>query len=146
MDKLVTDFPKARIVFENFPLAQHPAASTAAAYGVCVAQQGGSDAFFTYAAAVFEGQDGLATADGATLTMNSAVTKAGLDPAKIASCATAKDALSTIEASKKLALDLGINQTPTLVVNGRQVPANAPYDTLKKIIEYQAKLDGVAAH
>jgi len=29
------------------------------------------------------------------------------------------------------------------VVNGREVPANAPYATLKKIIEYQAKLDGV---
>ena len=34
---------------------------------------------------------------------------------------------------------------PTLVVNGREVPANAPYDTLKKIIDLQAKLDGVAA-
>jgi hypothetical protein len=32
---------------------------------------------------------------------------------------------------------------PTLVVNGRSVPANAPYDTLKKIIDYQAKLDGI---
>ncbi len=29
------------------------------------------------------------------------------------------------------------------MVNGRPVPANMPYDTLKKIIEYQAKLDGV---
>jgi hypothetical protein len=32
---------------------------------------------------------------------------------------------------------------PTLVVNGREVPANVPYDTLKKIVAYQAKLDGV---
>jgi hypothetical protein len=28
-------------------------------------------------------------------------------------------------------------------VNGRQVPANAPYETLKQIIEYQEKLDGI---
>jgi len=34
MEKLGTDFPKARIVFENFPLTQHPEAATAAAYGV----------------------------------------------------------------------------------------------------------------
>ena len=27
MDKLAVDFPKARIVFQNFPLAQHPAAA-----------------------------------------------------------------------------------------------------------------------
>ena len=44
----------------------------------------------------------------------------------------------------KLAQDLNINQTPTLMVNGRQVPANTPYETIKQIIEYQAKLDGVA--
>jgi protein-disulfide isomerase len=145
MERIAVDFPKARFVFENLPLPQHPAAAEAAAYGVCVTRQGGSDAFFSFAAAAFDGQDGLATADGAALTLNSAVTKAGLDPAKIAACAANPAAADAIEASKKLAQDLGINQTPILVVNGRLVPANAPYDTIKQIILYQAKLDGVAA-
>ncbi len=146
MEKLSVDFPKARFVFENYPLPQHPAAAGAAAYGVCVAKQGGSDAFFTFASAVFDGQDGLATADGAALTLNSAVTKAGLDPAKIEACSKTTVATGEVAASVKLAQDLGINQTPTLVVNGRQVPAGAPYDILKQIIQYQAKVDGVAAH
>ncbi|MGB6690612.1 MAG: thioredoxin domain-containing protein, partial [Terracidiphilus sp.] len=145
MDKLVADYPKARIVFQNYPLARlHPEAVTAATYGYCVAKQGGSTAFFTYASAVFDGQEGLATADGATLTLNSAVTKAGLDPAKIAACSKTPEAGQAVEASVKLAEDLNVIQTPTLVVNGRQVPANAPYDTLKQVIDYQAKLDGVA--
>jgi len=144
MDKLVVDFPKARIVFQNYPLPQHPAAANAAAYGACVTKQGGSNAFFTFAAAVFEGQDGLATADGATLTLNSAVTKAGLDPAKIATCAATPATVAVVEASVKLAKDINVNQTPTLVVNGRQVSASTPYETLKQIIQYQAKLDGVA--
>jgi len=143
MEKLATDFPKARIVFQNYPLPQHPEAGTAAAYGVCVAKQGGSSAFFTFASAVFDGQDGLATADGATLTLNSAVTKAGLDPAKIAACSKTPEATTAVEASVKLAKDINVNQTPTLLVNGRQVPANAPYETLKQIIEYQEKLDGL---
>ncbi len=144
MDKLAVDFPKARIVFQNYPLPQHSEAANAAAYGVCVAKQGGSTAFFNFAAAVFEGQDGLATPDGATLTLNSAVTMARLDPAKIADCAKLPATVATVEASVKLAKDLNINQTPTLVVNGRQVPANGAYDTIKQIIQYQAKLDGVA--
>jgi protein-disulfide isomerase len=144
MEKLAVDFPKARIVFENYPLPQHPAAAGAAAYGVCVTKQGGSDAFFTFASAVFEGQDGLATTDGATLTLNSAVTKAGLDPAKIAACASTPAAIAAVDASVKLAKDVNINQTPTLVVNGRQIPANGAYDTIKQIILYQAKLDGIA--
>ena len=30
------------------------------------------------------------------------------------------------------------------MVNGRTVPATAPYDLLKKIIDYQVKADGVS--
>ncbi|MGO9317164.1 MAG: DsbA family protein [Terracidiphilus sp.] len=145
MDKLAVDFPKARIVFQNFPLPQHPAAATAAAYGYCVTKQGGSNSFFTFASAVFDGQEGLSSADGATLTLNSAVTKAGLDPATIATCAKSPAALAAVAAMVKLAQDLKINQTPTLLINGRSVPATAPYDTLKQIILYQARMDGVAA-
>ena len=145
MEKLAVDFPKARIVFQNYPLPQHPAAAPAAAYGLCVAKLGGNDAFFTYASAVFEGQDGLNTPDGATLTMNSAVTKAGLEPAKIAACAATPATIAAVEASVKLAKDLNINQTPTLLINGRQVPiAGVPYETLKQILQYQIKQDGLS--
>jgi protein-disulfide isomerase len=145
MDKLAADFPKARIVFQNYPLSKiHPAAMTAASYGVCVSKLGGSDAFFQFAAAVFDGQEGLATSDGAALTLNSAVTKAHLDPAKVASCASNPETGQEVQASVKLAEELNVEQTPTLMVNGRQVPIGGlPYDTLKQIVEYQAKLDGV---
>jgi protein-disulfide isomerase len=78
------------------------------------------------------------------LTLNSAVTKAGLDPAKIAACAALPATVAAVDASVKLAKDLNVNQTPTLLVNGRQVPANAPYDTIKQIVEYQEKLDGLS--
>jgi protein-disulfide isomerase len=146
MDKLVADFPNARIVFQNNPIASlHPQAETAAEFGVCVAKLGGSADFFQYASAVFDGQEGLGTPDGATLTLNSAVTKAGLDPAKVSTCASAPETKTQVEASIKLASDLGVASVPTLMVNGRAVPANAPYDTLKKIVEYQARLDGVTA-
>ncbi len=145
MDKLVVDFPKARIVFQNFPIASiHPESVTAAEYGLCVNKMGGSTAFFQFAAAVFDGQDGLATPDGATLTLNSAVTKAGLDPAKVATCAATPEIKAAVDASIKLGKDVGITEVPMLMVNGRQIPANAPYDVLTKIINYEAKTDGVA--
>jgi protein-disulfide isomerase len=144
MDKLAVDFPKARIVFQFYPLEKiHPEAKTAASYGYCVAKTGGSTAFFQFAAAVFDGQEGLNSTDGATLTLNSAVVKAGQDPAKIAACAATPATSAAVEASVKLATDLDINMTPMLMINGRTVSANAPYDTLKKIIEFQEKLDGV---
>ena len=147
MDKLAVDFPKARIVFQNYPLARvHPAAVLAAEYGVCVTKMGGSTAFFQFASAVFDGQAGMATSDGATLTLNSAVTKAGLDPAKVAACASTPATAAEVESSVKLALSLNVNQTPTLFINGRVIPMSGlPYDTLKQIVAYQAKQDGVAA-
>jgi len=145
MDKLVTDFPSARIVFQADPIASiHPEAVIAAGYGVCVAKMGGNSAFFTFAAAVFDGQEGLATADGATLTLNSAVTKAGLVPAKVSACANTPETKATVDTSVQLAKELDISSVPTLSINGRQVPANAPYDTLKQIIEYQVKQDGAS--
>jgi protein-disulfide isomerase len=150
MDKLAADFPKARIVFQNLSLEHiHLAAAKAAAYGVCVNKEGGSNAFFQFASTVFEGQAELATADGATLTLNSAVSKASLDPAKIAACAATPETKTVVNASVKLAKDLSIGQVPgqvpTLVINGRPVPmGGVPYETLKQIVAYQAKLDGVA--
>ena len=42
----------------------------------------------------------------------------------------------------KLAQTLNVNETPTLFVNGRGVPMGAaPYETLKKIVAFQAQED-----
>ncbi len=145
MEKLATDFPKARIVFQNDPLEKiHPQAKLAAEYGVCVAKLGGSTAFYQFAAATFDGQDGLGTADGAALTLNSAVTKAGLDTAKVSACVNTPATSDEVEKSVKLAEALNVNSTPMLLINGRQVPiAGVPYETLKTIVEWQEKLDGL---
>ncbi|MGA9587486.1 MAG: thioredoxin domain-containing protein, partial [Terracidiphilus sp.] len=71
------------------------------------------------------------------------VTKAGLDPAKIAACASTPQTKATVESSVQLSKDLDISSVPTLVINGREVPANTPYDALKQIIEFQARMDNV---
>jgi len=144
MDQLVKDFPNARVVFQSFPLAQiHPFAFKAAAYGYCVQKQN-NDAFFTYAAAVFDNQAALTT-ETADATLKNAVTKAGLDPAAIDACAATPAIKDQVNASVKLAEEIGVNQTPTLVVNGHLLPmSQVPYETLKKIVAYQAQLDGVS--
>lgn len=143
MDQLAKDFPNARIVFQSFPLVQiHPYAFKAAAYGYCVQQQK-NDAFFTYAAAVFDTQAGL-TAESADATLKNAVTKAGLDPAAIDACAATQATKDKVNASIKLAEDIGVTQTPELAVNGHLLPIlQVPYETLKKIVAYQAQADGV---
>jgi protein-disulfide isomerase len=139
MDKLATDFPNARIVFQLFPLTTiHPQAEKAAEYGVCVAQQKGNAAFFQFVQAVFDTQDALKTdADG---TLKAAATKAGADAAAVSTCAGTPAAEAAVAASVKLGKDLDVNETPTLFVNGRPVPVTGvPYNTLKQIISYTAQ-------
>jgi protein-disulfide isomerase len=139
MDKLAADFPKARIVFQYFPLSSiHPQAMQAAAYGVCVAQQKGNAAFFQFVQAVFDTQDSLKTdAEG---TLKAAAAKAGANAAEVATCAATPAAENAVAASVKLGEDLNVNETPTLFVNGRQVPvAGIPYATLKQIVSYMAQ-------
>jgi protein-disulfide isomerase len=144
MEQLVKDFPNARVVYQSFPLVDvHPFAFKAAAYGYCIQKQK-NDAYFTYASAVFDTQATLTTEAGDE-TLKAAVTKAGLDPAAVDACAATQATKDQVNASIKLAKDLGIDQTPMLVVNGHPLPlTGVPYETLKNVISYQATLDGVS--
>ncbi len=145
MKRLAQDFPHARIVVQPLPLTEiHPLAAKAADMGVCVAKSSNA-AYFTYADAVYATQGAL-TADTGDETLKAAVAKANLDPALVTSCSTTTLATDNVADSVKLAADLGVTETPTLIVNGRPVPlSGVPYDTLKELIVYQANLDGVPA-
>ena len=144
MDSLVKDFPNARVVFQSFPLAElHPYAYKAAAYGYCVQKQK-NEAFFVYAAAVFDTQDAL-TPETGDETLKAAVTKAGLDPAAVDACAATPAIKAQVDASIALAQEIGVEQTPMLAVNGHLLPlTGVPYETLKQIVAYQAAQDGVS--
>jgi len=143
MDQIVKDFPNARVVFQLFPLVEiHPSAFKAAAYGVC-AQQHSDDAFFKYAAGVFDTQDAL-TPKTEDALLKGAAMRAGLDGAAIAACAETPATKATVGADIKLAEDAGVEQTPMLAVNGHLLPLTGiAYEQIKQLIIYQAKLDGV---
>jgi protein-disulfide isomerase len=143
IERLMKDFPSAHFVFENFPIASHSEAEKAAEYGVCVAKEGGNEAFYKFSDDVFTNQAKL-TPDGSTDALKASVTAAGQDPAKVATCAALPETKTTVDASAQLGKDLGVNQTPFLFINGRGLPlGGVPYDTLKQMVIYQAQLDGV---
>lgn len=144
MDNLAKDFPQAHIVFQNLPLPSvHPYAMQAAEVGNCVRQAKGDPAFFTYAQKVYDTQADLTT-EKADATLRAAVTAAGADPAAVMACSTQPATKAAVDASVKLASDLGITSTPTLVVNGRILPlTQVPYAGLKRLIVFQGQLDGI---
>jgi len=143
MEQIERDFPKARVVYQSFPLIDlHPFAFKAAEYGYCVEMKS-NEAYFPYAQAVYDTQGAL-TPETGDATLKAAVTKAGLDPAAISACATTDAIKAKVEASIKLGDEVGVDQTPMIAVNGRMLPlAGIPYETLKMIIVYQAEQDGI---
>ncbi len=147
IERLLTDYPQAHFVFENFPLVGvHSEAFKAAAYGVCVAKQAGNTAFFKYINDVFAHQDQL-TPDTSDMILGNAAKQVGLDPAKVGACSYSPATKAAVNASMQLGKDLNVDETPTLFVNGRPIPVGQvaggqiPYDALKQIINYQIKLD-----
>ncbi len=143
MKRLEADFPQARVVYQSYPLTEiHPFAFEAAAYGVCIEKKS-TAAYMTYAQAVYDTQAQLTPEAGAN-TLKAAVTKAGGDSAAVATCADSAETKAAVNSSLKLGQDVSVDQTPTLMVNGRSMPlAGIPYETLRQVIVYQAGLDGV---
>jgi protein-disulfide isomerase len=146
MDSLAQDFPEARIVFEDTPQGDHPYAQQAALDGYCVRKSKGDDAFFSYVQAVYAKQAGL-TAQSADATLKAALSAAGADPTAVVACAASAEAKTAIDANEKLAEDVGAGQLPLLAVNGHLLAVSAiPYETLKRMVAYQAGQDGITVH
>jgi protein-disulfide isomerase len=139
IERLLKEYPQAHLVSEMFPLRSiHSEAEKAAETGACVAKLGGNDAFFKFTDAVYANQAQL-TPDGADAALASAAKTAGVDDAKVKACVAEPSTKAAVDAAVALGQDVGVNQTPTLAVNGRLLPANIPYDQLKKIIDYDLK-------
>jgi protein-disulfide isomerase len=144
VQNLIKDIPQARVVVENFPADGSPYALRAAEDGVCVRKAKGDAAYFTYSRAVYAKQKGL-TATTLQPALDAAVEAAGADAKSVAACAVTPATKADVEASMALAAKAGVDGAPVLVVNGRVLPpVDVPYDTLKRIVAYQARLDGIS--
>ena len=139
VEKLVADEPRARFVFQQFPLTQiHDWALKAAEYGDCVARQN-NQAFWTFAKSVFDSQEQI-NKDNADQRLKDLAQKAGVNGSQVASCASAPETAARIKHSIELGNKLEVNATPTLFVGGRRVNnvGQIPYDLLKKMVEFMA--------
>jgi protein-disulfide isomerase len=139
LDKLMTDFPQVRFVFQQFPLPAtlHPWAMKAAEYADCAGRMN-KEAFWKYINAVFDNQGGIAlvTADEQLKGFASA---AGLDGDKLAACAAAPETEARVKKSLDLGQALEVAETPTVFINGRRVKSisSIPYDRLKVLVQFE---------
>jgi protein-disulfide isomerase len=131
IDQLLAQEPEAHFVFQSFPLPSHNWAGKAAEYADCVGRAS-NEAFWKFIQKTFDDQANITEAN-ADEKLKAIATASGAKSDEIASCAAQPDTKARIEASLALGKSVGVSGTPTLFVNGRNVPVGAPVDLMKKI-------------
>jgi protein-disulfide isomerase len=136
IEQLLAQVPEAHFVFQNFPLPAHNWAEKAAGYLDCVGRAS-NDAVWKFIQKTFEEQANITEAN-VDEKLKAITTASGANGDEIAACATKPDTKARVEASVALGKSVGVNGTPTLFINGRNVPGGAPVEHLKKIVDFQA--------
>jgi protein-disulfide isomerase len=143
-EKLLTDFPNVRFVFQQFPLpaSVHPWAMKAADYSDCVGQIS-PDAFWKFVDNVFAAQTEI-TVPNADEKLKAIATTSGADGEKVATCSATPETDARVKKSLALGAALGVDQTPTTFINGRKVPGigNIPYEQLKNLVKFEIEHAG----
>jgi protein-disulfide isomerase len=139
IDKLLTEEPNARFVFQNFPLPMHNWAAKAAAYADCVGRSS-NEAFWKFVQRTFDEQANI-TESNADEKLTAIADAAGAKGADIAVCATKPDTQTRVDRSVALGQSVGVTGTPTLFVNGRKIGnvVGLPHELLKGYVKFAAK-------
>lgn len=137
VDKLMTDFPNARLVFQQFPLESvHPWAFKAATWAQCIGEQNNA-AFWKFINGMYDDQLNV-DQQNADAKLKEHATAAGADAAKASACASNLDTAKKVRQSLELGKSVGVGGTPTLFLNGRKISGitSLPYDTLKDLARF----------
>jgi len=139
IDKLLTDEPSARFVFQNYPLPMHNWAAKAAYYADCVGRAS-NDAFWKFVQGTFDQQANL-TESNADEKLTAMADASGVKGADVAVCAAKPDTKSRVDKSIALGQSVGVTGTPTVYINGRRIGnvVGVPPDVLKGLVEFAAK-------
>ncbi len=139
IEKLMSESPNARLVFEQFPLPMHPWAERAADYADCIGRKN-ADQFWKFTKAVFDQQEQI-TAENAQQKLGAIATDAGADAAATATCADSSETRVRVNQQYQLGAAVGVTGTPTLFINGRRIDNvnGTPYEVLKQMVDFEAK-------
>jgi protein-disulfide isomerase len=120
---------KVRLVFRNFPLTFHDKAMLAAEASLAAHAQG---KFWAFHDLLFANQDKLDRA-----SLEGFATKAGLDLAAFRKALDDHSYKTQVEADMKLAEDIGVGGTPTMVVGTERVSDPRDFDAVAALIDKQ---------
>ncbi len=137
--KLMQEEPKARLIFENFPLTQiHKWALTGAKYLDCLGRAN-NDAAWKFIATVYDHQAEI-NEQNVDQMLKGYVKDAGGDPDAIAACVAKPETAKRVADAQALGEKLNITSTPTFFINGRRIvgfSSNVPYEAVKSMVDFE---------
>ena len=114
-------------VFKDFPLRSHQWAAKAAEASHCAAEQG---KFAEYQDVLFSSNQDLTP-----LQLQAYAVEIGLVAEQFQKCLDTGKYQSLVEKSVQDGLSIGVNSTPTLVINGRMTAGGQSVESMKKLID-----------
>ena len=121
---------KIQLAFKQFPLENiHPQARGAAEASMCANDQG-SEKFWSYHDKLFTAQDKLDAEN-----LKSSAKSIGLNMEKFVQCVEAKKYAKYVTDDINYGLKIGVQSTPTFLVNGKLIQGARPYQEFKDLIE-----------
>jgi protein-disulfide isomerase len=140
LNKLMSEEPKAKLIFENFPLEQiHKWALLGAKYVDCLGRENNA-AVWKFIATVYDHQ-GEVNDQNAQQMLNGYVKDSGGIPEIVSACVAQPETEKRVRESVELGTKLNVTSTPTFFIDGRKVSnfLNTPYEAIKSMVEYDRK-------
>jgi protein-disulfide isomerase len=126
---------KVRLIFKDFPIEQiHPWARTAAIAGRCAYQQD-PKAFWKIYDLIYDNQEVISAANAWT-KMSDFAAQSGLYAETFKTCMASPEAGDAVNASRANGVQVEVNSTPTIFVNGRRIVGADPH-VLEQYINYE---------
>jgi protein-disulfide isomerase len=128
--QILKSYDNVRIIFKHLPLDIHNQAFASAQAAVCAGEQ---DLFWLYHDALF------ASKVLSPEALNKSALDVGLSLPKFTACVLSDTTRATLRRDIQEAKQLGIDSTPTFVINGKIVRGAISFESFKAIIEHELK-------
>lgn len=125
------DTGKVKVIFKNFPLPGHQYAQGAAEASECAFEQG---KFWEYQAKLFENQSSLDTNN-----LKKYAQDLGLNEQTFNSCLDSKKYTTQVKADADEGTKVGIQGTPSFIINGILVDGAYPLSVFEAVIDSKLK-------